>query len=217
MHALKAEFELSNNLHVFARASAGECHRFEIAREREVHTTTKSYENRGNEAKKCLKTKDLTIFNGASSAHFARNLSAIEPQMDQTTPGFTKTGSRLTTPTRYYDTDKQSASQPRDSHKRRLNLDSGWQGRKTWVAHTSRRTLAGCMRPLNRGADMPNYGTSAPPAKIDHPLPLLIQGGEFLADSPPRTRRGGGWCEVATLASNQCPGNKIEGTKPECI
>jgi len=37
------------------------------------------------------------------------------------------------------------------------------QGRKTGVAHTSRRSLAGCMRPVERGADMPNYGTSAPP------------------------------------------------------
>jgi hypothetical protein len=37
------------------------------------------------------------------------------------------------------------------------------QARKTRVAHTSRRSLAGCMRPLERGADMPNYGTSAPP------------------------------------------------------
>ena len=37
------------------------------------------------------------------------------------------------------------------------------QGAKTRVAHTSRRSLAGCMRPLERGADMANYGTSAPP------------------------------------------------------
>jgi hypothetical protein len=33
----------------------------------------------------------------------------------------------------------------------------------TGVAHTSRHSLAGCMRPLERGADMPNYGTSTPP------------------------------------------------------
>ena len=38
MDALKAEFELCNNLHVLARASIGECGRFEIAREREIQT-----------------------------------------------------------------------------------------------------------------------------------------------------------------------------------
>ena len=43
-----------------------------------------------------------------------------------------------------------------------------WHSRKTRVAHTSRRTLAGCMRPPNRGADMPNYGTSAPPVTVSH-------------------------------------------------
>ena len=40
---------------------------------------------------------------------------------------------------------------------------------KPWVAHTSRRSLAGCMRSSERGADMPKYGTSAPP------VPLLDQ------------------------------------------
>jgi len=41
---------------------------------------------------------------------------------------------------------------------------NGSQNRKTRVAHTSCRTLAGCVRPLDGGADMPNYGTSdAPP------------------------------------------------------
>ena len=42
------------------------------------------------------------------------------------------------------------------------------QGQKTRVAHTSRRTLAGCMRLLDSGADMPNYGASAPPVTVFH-------------------------------------------------
>jgi hypothetical protein len=33
--------------------------------------------NRGNEAKKWLKTKDITFFNGANDAHFARNFAQI--------------------------------------------------------------------------------------------------------------------------------------------
>jgi hypothetical protein len=45
-----------------------------------------------------------------------------------------------------------------------VHSDSKNQG----VAHTSRRSLAGCMRPLERGADMPNYGTSAPPVTVFH-------------------------------------------------
>ena len=166
MDALKAELQLCNNLHVLAPASVGERARSGNSWEREIQRTARKHENRGNEAKKCLKTKDLTIFNGANSAHFARNLSAIEPQMDQTMPDLAKTRSGRAVPVRRYDTDKKSASQPRDSHRRRLNLDSDWQSRETRVARTSRRNLAGCMRPLNRGADMPNYGTSAPPVKL---------------------------------------------------
>jgi hypothetical protein len=33
--------------------------------------------NSGNEAKKCLKTNDITFLNGANFAHFARKLTAI--------------------------------------------------------------------------------------------------------------------------------------------
>ena len=50
------------------------------------------------------------------------------------------------------------------------------------VAHTSRRSLAGCMRPLERGADMPNYGTSAPPVV----LPYYLQG--WVAHTRPSVR-----------------------------
>ena len=135
MRALKTEFELSNNLHVLAWASIGEGDRFEIARDSEIQRTARKHENRGNEAKKCLKTNDITFFNAANSAPLARHLSAIEPQKDQTTPDFAKTRSGLAIPMRCYDTDKKSASQPRDSHVRRPNLDSGSRALATdWVA-----------------------------------------------------------------------------------
>jgi len=38
------------------------------------------YENRGNEAKKCLKTKDLTFFDAAILARFARKSTPLRPQ-----------------------------------------------------------------------------------------------------------------------------------------
>jgi hypothetical protein len=110
MRALKAEFELGNNLHVLARASIGERDRLEIATEGVRQRTARKYENRGNEAKNCLKTKEITFFNAAHSAHFAHNLSAIEPQKARTTPDFAKTGSGLAIPVRCCDTDKKSAS-----------------------------------------------------------------------------------------------------------
>ena len=113
MDALEAEFELCNNLQVLARASVGECHRVEIARDRVIQTATRNYENRGNELKKCFKTNDITFFNAANSASLARDLSAIEPQKDQTTPNFAKTRSGLATPLRCCDSDKKAASEDR--------------------------------------------------------------------------------------------------------
>jgi hypothetical protein len=79
LDALKAEFELSNNLHVLVRASIGDRDRFEVAREREIQWTARKYENRGNEAKKCLKTKEVTSFNAANFAPFACKSTAISP------------------------------------------------------------------------------------------------------------------------------------------
>jgi hypothetical protein len=113
MDALKAGFELCDNLQVLARASVGECHRFEIARDRVIQTTTRNYENRGNELNKLFNINDITFFNAANSASLARNLSAIEPQKDQTTPDFAKTRSGLATPTRCCKSDKKSASEDR--------------------------------------------------------------------------------------------------------
>jgi hypothetical protein len=167
MRALKAEFELSNNLHVLARASVGECDRFEIARERVIQRTARKYENRGNEAKKCLKTKDITFFNAANSAHFARTLSAIEPPKDQTTPDFAKTRSGLAIPMRCYDTDKKSARQPRDSHGCRPNLDSGSRALSTdWgagilEAENLPRANNVCVTLRNCGKPLPLSGGTA--------------------------------------------------------
>ena len=39
------------------------------------------YENRGNEAKKCLKTKDLTFFDAAILARFTRKSTPFRAQM----------------------------------------------------------------------------------------------------------------------------------------
>ena len=79
MRALKAEFELCNNLHVLARASISDSGRSEIARESQFQRTAGKYENRGNEAKKCLKTKEVTSFNAANFAPFACKSTAISP------------------------------------------------------------------------------------------------------------------------------------------
>jgi len=113
MDALKAEFELCNNLHVLTLVSKGDCGRSGIAWEREIRRTARKYENRGNELNKCFTTNDITFFNAANSASFEHNLSAIGPQRDQTTPDFAKTRSGLAIPARYCDSDKTSASEDR--------------------------------------------------------------------------------------------------------
>jgi hypothetical protein len=73
MDALKAEFELCNNLYVLTRAAKVQRGRSGIAWEREIRRTARKYENRGNELNKCLKTNDITFLSAANSAHFARN------------------------------------------------------------------------------------------------------------------------------------------------
>ena len=40
-------------------------------------------ENSGNEAKKYLKTKDITFLDAAIYAHFKRELAPIEPEREQ--------------------------------------------------------------------------------------------------------------------------------------
>jgi hypothetical protein len=98
MRALRAEFEFSNTSSVLAEASNGK----ELGgRNRPVggiQRTAREYENRGNEAKKCLKTKHITFLKVANIASFVRKLTAISPQREQMTPYFAKTKSRLATP-----------------------------------------------------------------------------------------------------------------------
>jgi hypothetical protein len=113
MRALKTEFELCDKLHVLTPASKGDRGRSGIAWERGIRRTARKYENRGNELNKCLKTNDITFFGAANPAPLARNLSAIEPQKDQTTPDFAKTRSVLATRARCCDTDTMSATEDR--------------------------------------------------------------------------------------------------------
>jgi len=98
MRALRAEFEVSNTSQVLARASNGNdgCGRDRLVAV--VQRTARKYENRGNEAKKSLKTKDITFLSIANFACFVRKLTAISPQSEQMTPHFGKTKSGLATP-----------------------------------------------------------------------------------------------------------------------
>jgi hypothetical protein len=48
-------------------------------------------ENSGNEAKKYLRTKEVTVLNAAHSALFARKTTLFAPQKEQETPHFAKT------------------------------------------------------------------------------------------------------------------------------
>jgi len=50
----------------------------EIARLGGTGATERESKNTGNKAKKSLKTKDITFFNSANCARFARNLARIE-------------------------------------------------------------------------------------------------------------------------------------------
>jgi len=63
-----------------------------------IQRTAREYENRGNKAKKCLKTKDITFLKVANIAFFVRKLTAISPQREQMTPHFEKMNSGLATP-----------------------------------------------------------------------------------------------------------------------
>jgi hypothetical protein len=77
MRALRVEFEFSSTSQVLAEASNGK----EVGgRDRPVGgipRTARKYENRGNKAKKYLQTKDITFFDAANFAPFARRFAAI--------------------------------------------------------------------------------------------------------------------------------------------
>jgi hypothetical protein len=97
MRALRVEFEFSSTSPVLAEASNGK----EIGgRNRPaggIQRSAREYENRGNEAKKSLKTKDITFLKVANFASFVRKLTAISPQREQMAPHFGKTKSGLAT------------------------------------------------------------------------------------------------------------------------
>ncbi len=63
--ALRVQFEFSSTSPVLTEASNGK----EVGGTRKI---VREYENRGNEAKKYLKTKDITFLSAANSACFVR-------------------------------------------------------------------------------------------------------------------------------------------------
>jgi len=77
MSALKAEYELCNELRVLAGATIVEYGGSESARKRVIQSAAGNYKNRGNEAKEYLKTKDITFMNGTNLVRFTRKLARI--------------------------------------------------------------------------------------------------------------------------------------------
>jgi hypothetical protein len=77
MRAFRIEIEFSNTSQVLAEASNGK----EVeSRNRPVgaiQRTAREYENRGNEAKKCLKTKHITFFEAANFAPLGCTFAVI--------------------------------------------------------------------------------------------------------------------------------------------
>jgi len=98
MRALRAEFEFSSTSQVLAEASNGKgnCGRNRPAGG--IRRSATKYKNRGNEAKKYLKTKHITFLDVANFACFVRKLTAISPQREQMTPHFVITNSGFATP-----------------------------------------------------------------------------------------------------------------------
>ena len=77
MRALRAEFEFSSTSQVLAEASNGKVDRGRNRPVGGIPRTAREYENRGNEAKEYLKTKDIIFFDAANFAPFARRFAAI--------------------------------------------------------------------------------------------------------------------------------------------
>ena len=98
MRALRVELVSSTTSQVLAEASNGKDDRRRNRPVRGIQRTAREYENRGNEAKKCLKKKDITFLKIADFASFVRKLIAMSPQREQMTPHFAKTKSRRATP-----------------------------------------------------------------------------------------------------------------------
>ena len=96
MREPRVKFELSDTSHVLAGTGkvGGGQHR----PGRGIQRTARKYENRGNEAKEYLKTKDITFFNAANYARFVREFAAILLQEDESAAHFARTKSGFDTP-----------------------------------------------------------------------------------------------------------------------
>jgi len=77
-------------------------------------SSTCRLQNRGNEAKKYLKTNDITFFVAANCAHFARNFAQIERCMEQKPRVLRKTKLRLRSGQARKESDKKSSTWPAD-------------------------------------------------------------------------------------------------------
>jgi hypothetical protein len=75
MRALNAQFELFHTAHVPAGDWNG---RIQQGSKLPGRGSARKYKNSGNEAKKSLKTKDITFFDAANCAHFTRKFAQIE-------------------------------------------------------------------------------------------------------------------------------------------
>jgi hypothetical protein len=76
MRALRVNFEFSSTSQVLAEALNGKGGYGRHRPVGDIQRTARKYENRGNKAKKCLKTKRITF----CSLQFSRVLCANEPQ-----------------------------------------------------------------------------------------------------------------------------------------
>jgi len=79
--------------------------------------------NSGNEAKKWLKTKDITILDAAHFAHFECKLAQIELKKEQETHHFTKTNRRMWAGRRSSDSDKESTRIPTEKFVEEVSPD----------------------------------------------------------------------------------------------
>jgi hypothetical protein len=72
MRAFRTEFELSATSHALTKAANGKRDQGRNRPGGRIQRTARKRENRGNEAKEYLKTKDITFFNAANYARFVR-------------------------------------------------------------------------------------------------------------------------------------------------
>jgi len=79
MRAINAQFELFDAAHVPVGSGAGERGRLIGCLVGGMTRRARKYKNSGNEAKKYLKTKDITFLHGANDVRFARRLTLIRP------------------------------------------------------------------------------------------------------------------------------------------